>query len=332
MRRTSLRRGFTLIELLVVIAIIAVLIALLLPAVQAAREAARRSQCINNLKQLGLSLHNYHSTINCLPWDHGPGGWNEWSSLVMLLPYMEQQPLYNSVNFTQANNPACPASQGGTVNTTVSSTKINTFLCPSDLDRLSNTQDGHNNYGMNAGSDANGPETVDGNAGIGVSMYVIPNPAPVSFASIIDGTSNTAAYSELVKGIGNSSNSADSTFPSSAIRNVGTWVGTPAGDYNACNTAALTLTANDFAIGMFWVTSQRSLGHYKHVMPPNTWSCENSSNNNQGVQTASSRHSGSVNVLFCDGSVKGIKSTITPSIWWALGTRAGNEVVSSDQY
>ncbi len=93
------RRGFTLIELLVVIAIIAVLIALLLPAVQAAREAARRSQCINNLKQIGLAIHNYHGTINCFP----PGesdllnGWQQWSALAMLLPQLEQQPLLRGI-------------------------------------------------------------------------------------------------------------------------------------------------------------------------------------------------------------------------------------------
>jgi prepilin-type processing-associated H-X9-DG protein len=249
----------------------------------------------------------------------------------MLLPYMEQQSLYNSINFTQVNNPACPQSQGGFYNTTVTSTKLNNFLCPSDLDRLTNTQDGHNNYVMNVGSDANGPETVDLFAGIGSSMYTT-SPV-VSFASIIDGTSNTAAYSEVNKGIGNSSNSADNTLPPSAIRTQATWFGNPAQDYNSCNTTAATaLGANDFAFGMFWVTAQRSQGHYKHVMPPNSWSCENPANNNQGVQTASSRHSGVVNVLFCDGSTKAIKSTISPPVWWALGTRAGNEIVSSDQY
>ena len=95
---SRIRRGFTLIELLVVIAIIAVLIALLLPAVQAAREAARRAQCTNNLKQIGLALHNYHSAVNSFPWGDGPW-WIEWSAHTLLLPYMEQTPIYNALNF-----------------------------------------------------------------------------------------------------------------------------------------------------------------------------------------------------------------------------------------
>jgi len=95
--------GFTLIELLVVIAIIAVLIALLLPAVQAAREAARRAQCTNNLKQYGLAMHNYHSSINSLPWGDGPDGWNEWSSMALMLPYFEGNAVYNAINFDRAS-------------------------------------------------------------------------------------------------------------------------------------------------------------------------------------------------------------------------------------
>ena len=137
------RRGFTLIELLVVIAIIAVLIALLLPAVQAAREAARRAQCVNNLKQIGLALHNYHSTTDVFPLSNtvawassSPSdanqGWGTWSAQALMLPYMEQQPLYNSINF----NYTCWWGNGnntnGQINSTVFNTLIKTYTCPSD--------------------------------------------------------------------------------------------------------------------------------------------------------------------------------------------------------
>ena len=136
------RPGFTLIELLVVIAIIAVLIALLLPAVQAAREAARRAQCVNNLKQLGLAMHNYHSAAGAFPpgcdstngypgtaFPNNLSSWTSWSAQAMLLPYIEQAPLYNAANFNWA---CCWDGMYDAINSTVYSTKINSFVCPSD--------------------------------------------------------------------------------------------------------------------------------------------------------------------------------------------------------
>src|SRR6516225_1414891 len=130
------RRGFTLIELLVVIAIIAVLIALLLPAVQSAREAARRAQCVNNMKQIGLAMHNYHSSVNSLPWGDGPW-WIEWSAHTLLLPYIEQGLIYNAINFSDTQPLGQPPLNiNNPVNTTACYVVISGFICPSDQDRL----------------------------------------------------------------------------------------------------------------------------------------------------------------------------------------------------
>jgi len=144
------RGGFTLIELLVVIAIIAVLIALLLPAVQSAREAARRAQCVNNLKQIGLALHNYHSAVNSLPWGDGPW-WIEWSPIRSCCLHRAGA-IYNAINFVDTQ----PFGQGSMVinhpaNTTAVYQVISGFLCPSDQDRLTDPN-GHNNYVANSGS------------------------------------------------------------------------------------------------------------------------------------------------------------------------------------
>ncbi len=136
--KRKIRQGFTLIELLVVIAIIAVLIALLLPAVQAAREAARRAQCTNNLKQIGLALHNYHQAANVFPQGKSqamlqPGQlaystWGQFGSQAMMLPYMEANSIYSAINFSYA----CMYSYGAYANVTAVSTVINSFMCPSD--------------------------------------------------------------------------------------------------------------------------------------------------------------------------------------------------------
>ncbi len=348
MRSPLVRRGFTLIELLVVIAIIAVLIALLLPAVQAAREAARRSQCVNNLKQLGIALHNYHDSLGSFPWDHGPNGWNEWSSLTMLLPYIEQGNLYNSINFAYTYNAANPTTvdQGGPgTNTTVTQTKLTVFICPSDSDRLTNP-DGHSNYTINIGSDGLTPEITTPFGGIGVSEYATGGPTTINIAAITDGTSNTAAYSEVVKGIG-TSNSLDNLTPTSTITGGNViFVGNPQADYQICQGMGRATTqaqvSGDYATGMYWHSSQRAFGRYRHVMPPNTWSCQpysvppgdvgGAGHRDFGPLTASSRHPGIVNVLFVDGSTRAIKGTISPPVWWALGTRAAGEIISADSY
>jgi len=339
-------RGFTLIELLVVIAIIAVLIALLLPAVQAAREAARRAQCTNNLKQLGLAAHNYHQSINSLPNGHYGTGWNDWSCLVMLLPYMEQGNLYNSINFTNPDGYA--AGPGDALNNTIDLAKINGLLCPSDIDRITNPY-GHQNYCGNAGS---APEAFFDNNGHGACngcFFSVNNCKVVNFAQITDGLSNTALFSEKVKGIGDQIAVADPLSPTSGIYGVpidntgqtnGLWNDVyPLPYFTQCRAngpGVGTLSTNGaISQGEWWWDGHPETGLYNHVMTPNLWSCDDSNNswvNDGAAATASSRHPGVVNVTFGDGSVKAVKSSVAPTVWWALGTRDSGEVVSSDSY
>ncbi|MDR3634501.1 MAG: DUF1559 domain-containing protein [Isosphaeraceae bacterium] len=353
MKTRTAGRGFTLIELLVVIAIIAVLIALLLPAVQAAREAARRASCVNNLKQMGIGLHNYHDVTGSFPTGHLGTGWNDWGPLVMLLPYIEQGPLYNTINFA---NTGAAASPGNALNVTAQVSSINVYQCPSDSDRLTGTGSvngvnklwGHNNYSGNAG---NAPESFYDNNKHGAAdgvMFGINAGKPVGVRDVVDGTSGTAAWSEKVKGIGSGgNNSYDPMTPSSsvfALNVVSTGAGTPANPYldaipndyytrcKALNPVSATLASGAIAQGTYWWDGHPETGLYNHVMLPNQISCNDSNVNDAAASTASSRHSGGVNLCMCDGSVKFIKQTINPVTWWALGSRAGSEVISADSF
>jgi prepilin-type N-terminal cleavage/methylation domain-containing protein len=215
--------GFTLIELLVVIAIIAVLIALLLPAVQSAREAARRAQCTNNLKQIGLALHNYHQTNDTFPMVYVTSNipfnpstdWGLWSPQALILPFMEQQALYNAINFSVVNR-----NQGGGayVNISLSATRINAFLCPSSplpLGTIDCTsyRDGGCNYFASVGpSLAYQDYDYAGSPPNGI-FKVTSDPkdwgwgspgAPVGIRDVTDGTSNTIAFGEWRTGDFNS--------------------------------------------------------------------------------------------------------------------------------
>jgi prepilin-type processing-associated H-X9-DG protein len=249
------------------------------------------------------------------------------------------------------DNPAC---------TTAEYTTIAGFLCPSDADRLT-SPDGHNNYMANSGSAPNcdyagasfvpswnepaaGPFIYSSNGvdtgppGFGGSF--------VNIGGITDGTSYTAAFSERVKAIGNNSTGTsapfDGGFPTASL-GIPAQVplnqeSTPQAYYNICkvtppvpfNGTQDAANFNDDNIsGSTWVTGQPANTRYIHLMPPNTWSCRSGL---QIAHVASSRHPGGVNVLFCDGSVKFIKATVNIPTWWALGSRAGNELISSDQY
>jgi prepilin-type N-terminal cleavage/methylation domain-containing protein/prepilin-type processing-associated H-X9-DG protein len=347
------RRGFTLIELLVVIAIIGVLIALLLPAVQSAREAARRAQCTNNLKQLGIAVHNYLDTNQVIPpsgaWYGAPTNTEQdYSMKVRLLPYMEQQPLYNANNFDFA--PSCyktdnrePTDHLGAqpVNATVTATKINAFLCPSDpnpgqtgsfitlnsVPFIGATSNYANNLGTERrynGSIMSGPAWfLGGHSQVGII---------VSLATITDGTSSTSIFSEVLKGTsGRNAKGLNMSWTStiSALGANSAAANPNLADSQACQ--ASTTTQWDYK-GEYWTQCDSGRGGgYFHINPPNKKAC-NAGSPWDGFVGASSQHSGGVNVLMLDGTVKFVKESVNYPAWTALGTSAGGEVISSADY
>ncbi len=345
------RRGFTLIELLVVIAIIGVLIALLLPAVQAAREAARRSQCTNNLKQIGLAIHNYHSANDSLPpagelnSNEYPGfvgtaGPQNFSMKVRILPFLEQGNAYSTVNFDVSaiwgTGPAAPI-DGVDINRTIRQTKIASFICPSDANEpgTADPQLPGTSYGENRGLSryhsgwrSSGIAYFQGHDG---GMLQVR-----SFATITDGLSSTAMFSEIVKGKGRdpANNAAqDGLNMTYTLNNFPTVLPDTDNDANfklASLCQASSARSWDFKGEVWTMHDSGRGGGYYHIQPPNRKAC-----NAAGYDTmvgASSYHPGGVNTLMCDGSVKFIKSGMNVRIWPALGTQSGGEVIPGEAY
>jgi prepilin-type N-terminal cleavage/methylation domain-containing protein/prepilin-type processing-associated H-X9-DG protein len=360
-RRTPL--GFTLIELLVVIAIIAVLIALLLPAVQAAREAARRAQCVNNLKQIGLAMHNYHSANDCfppggliMPATTGGGTLNNASLSAQgrLLAFGEQQALYNALNFSL---PVQNDTYGGAVNSTVTMTRVALFLCPSDIPPSWNIQATGtngiapgNNYFASLGSSLEFDATQTGGPPNGVFQYM---GSPIGLASIIDGSSSTIAFGEWRTGTGNQTMITPATdivfsgvFPAGPTQHNTPAMSAPNPTFVQTFPAWVRLCVSELAtnrsaktpiLGQSWSNSlpANSLGNV--LVPPNppTGFCTTngaSSTAAPGNYGLGSRHSGGANILSADGSVKFLKNSVNQSVVWSLGSRAQGEIISSDAY
>ena len=318
MRRHS-RIGFTLIELLVVIAIIGILVGMLLPAVQKVREAASRTKCENNLKQIALACHNYVGAVG-----HFPQGWDfnsSWGPMPFLLPFMEQNNLYATMDLTQPISAA--------VNVPSQMTELPGLRCPSDLNNPMPSIGGATNYQGNAGNWVVfvivGPVNATAPPPNGIFYTGSQN---LRFADILDGTSNTALYSEKVLGSGNVG-LPDPNFDIFNGPNPGPT--TPSTDDQAvslCASVDVTNPANKFPIfdGAPWGDGQ---SNYNHVSLPNSRSCGWLSSL-RATMTASSRHPGGVNVAFCDGSVHFIPNTIDLTIWRAMGSRNGGETFSYD--
>jgi prepilin-type N-terminal cleavage/methylation domain-containing protein/prepilin-type processing-associated H-X9-DG protein len=363
------RRGFTLIELLVVIAIIAVLIALLLPAVQAAREAARRAQCINNLKQIGLALHNYHSGLGTFPMGGsnaprapgtGQGGnppyddWACWSAQAQMLGYMEQTPIYNSINFSWA--PEGDGNWSSVINGTAFNTVINSFLCPSD----SYANKGNiNNYAGCMGTTTYQPDFwKDWSGWTGPirqgSNGMFATWISFGIADCTDGTSNTVAFSEALVGNNNRGSLYKGNglmpYAGGANPNLFSAADNPQlvlTELQKCATQFKALNVPNTAIvtarrGFRWGEGIMGFTMFNCLQTPNDATypvnacrdgCDPGCNMDSGFSYgASSNHSGGANALMADGSVKFIKSTVNRMTWWALGTRGNSEVISADSY
>ena len=357
------RKGFTLIELLVVIAIIGVLIALLLPAVQSAREAARRSQCTNNLKQIGLAMHNYLSAnADMLPpslvddhWDGRP--YQNFSEQTRLLPYLEQTTTFNSINFVTGsrwqgnsgpNDYDAAAGAAGCVQATAIVTMVKTFLCPSDTapggsgrmlvggyPKLVGTLSYPNNWGLNRGYNnwrPNGPSYM-------CRPWDGALQDTVTLAKFTDGTSNTAIFSEWIKGPTGDPNGGGKMDGLGMVYslNLPVYITNPGlyQDWIAAQQCQNNALQRDWSWkGEWWCYGNTTI--YSHTQPPNRRSCWFRGNPGNGGDPAgtmigaSSNHPGGVNMLFMDGSVKFIKNSINYVPYYAIGTPDANDTFSAD--
>ena len=355
------RPGFTLIELLVVIAIIAILIGLLLPAVQKIREAANRMKCSNNLKQFGLAAHNYESTNGYLPpTQHttviaGATVSSGATAQALMLPYFEQSNKYNQfdMNYNVISDApihaTIPAKPGANAAARVSDVPI--FLCPSDSSNARTFNAGRMNYVCSLGGSSNyrgggvvGQGGVTGRPGdILDGIFALPFPPAgsimegLTFAGITDGTSNTAMFSEIMRGT-YPSGTASSTYDHTTSMIAGSYSGVQVTDGR---TVPACVSGNGSGTKIHYVGQQyyRNLPQnfvYTHTLPIN-WNRKTSNPATQRYicgntaftavhQAAASYHSGGANVCLADGSVRFVRDTIDFGVWQAVGSRANGEV------
>jgi prepilin-type N-terminal cleavage/methylation domain-containing protein len=342
--RAVVPRAFTLVELLVVIAIIGILVALLLPAIQAAREAARRTQCTNNLHQLGIAAQNFESARKQFPYgrragtDSSGNTVTQWGHLPYILQYIEEGAIYSMIDFT-----------AGTATSPARLQKPAFLLCPSDLpDRMDDVVCSQTNKNWLGAGRTN----YHGNGGsLSGRSYTIPTVAPavdyrednngiyvtnvtIKMRNITDGTSHTAIYAERV--LGDANNLTVETPSDWFLINPPNPTNPSASDiYNKCTTVTPATGPQQWSCsGRNWVHGDYATSRYNHIMPPNGYSCSIAGggslnavpiNEEGGAHTASSRHSNGVNMVTVDCSTHFVANDIDIKVWQALGSRNGEE-------
>ncbi|MFN0055395.1 MAG: DUF1559 domain-containing protein [Planctomycetales bacterium] len=331
------RAAFTLIELLVVIAIIGILVSLLLPAVQQAREAARRSQCQNNLKQIGLALQNYADNFRVLPSGRlvNPvsGQGHCFSAYAHLLPYLDQAPLYQQIDFI-SNPDIIPGN-----NAAVTGAMLAVLQCPSDAARIIQVGFGVHNYPFNTGTTY--PVSPRNPSGTKITGMFFENSA-VRFAEVLDGLSHTVCISETVKGDPGGPSTWDGvSFTNGFVLTRGNnnvLTGPELTDYaSQCSGAGLLLQQTR---GSKWLYGAPGHSLYNHIRPPNDRSgpdCRGGipHSNKTDAQwvilshnvTSHSEHVGGVYALFCDGHVQFISDSVALATWQGMGSRYGSEIL-----
>ena len=345
--------GFTLVELLVVIAIIGVLVGLLLPAVQSAREAARRSSCSNNLKQIGLTIHNYHDTRNRFPegrvrseYKNTGAPWNteNISWMARVLPFMEEQALYDAIDFELSPG-------WGGVNNAAMKNKVATFRCPSDAGNgrvawvapngakvrggvpdVNRFGQGQTNYLANAGAalqlgtrarDNQSRGVVFSHRYRGAQGSVAGDPGKFDMASCTDGTSKTIWVSEVVIG-----------FPhrqvNSAYRNFGDWGNVTPNDNGCPNGGAATNGRRQTGASWFEGYMPNHIA-FSTFMTPNSKLYDCSANSNDVAFASRSKHPGLVQCVAVDGSVHAVNDSVDWAVWGNLGNKDDGFAVSFDR-
>jgi prepilin-type N-terminal cleavage/methylation domain-containing protein len=332
----SIRRGFTIVELLVVVSIIGILMALIIPAVQSSRESARQSECLNKIRQVGIALQSYHAQQKSFPAGAiyradpaspgAPHSSARWSTLVMILPYLENNTLHKQLRLD------LPLYSGLGVHpehTGKVSQVLSEFLCASDTSYEQTPGFGPTNFAVCTGSGSNSGNPFDTDGIFGVN-------SAIKDAHIVDGLSKTALVSESVMGIGNESLSDPA-------------MATAQGDYAYTLitplSASMCAGAKQFNVsnrrGFSWANGEYRTTLYNHYLTPNSETFDCIANQLIGTattrfavhgwRTARSRHrGGNVGMVMADTSTKTVADTIDPTVWQAWSTRKGGETVGAE--